>query len=122
MITLANIVVFLVAIEHIAICGIEMFASPERQARVFDMKTSFTKQESAQVALANQGIYNGMLGIIMIIAFFIFDGMTLPRVWFLLLSMIIVVAIYGGFTATKKIWLVQLLPAVIAVILLALAH
>lgn len=29
--------VMLIALEHIVICGLEIFASPEKQANMFDM-------------------------------------------------------------------------------------
>ena len=37
-------VVMLVAIGHIGIMLIEMFASPEQQARAFDLPVEFTRQ------------------------------------------------------------------------------
>lgn len=112
------ILTWIVAIEHIGICGIEMFASPEKQANAFDMETAFTRQGAARISMANQGIYNGMLGVILIVSFFIFPQTTLFKVWSLILGMIVVVAIYGGLTATKKIFWVQMLPALLALILL----
>ena len=42
------------------------------------------------------------------------------NVWAILLSFIVVVAIFGGFTATKKIFAIQMLPALIALILILL--
>ncbi|MBA2915461.1 DUF1304 domain-containing protein [Lactobacillus crispatus] len=115
---IGTILTFIVAIEHIGICFLEMFGKPEQQAKAFDMDINFVKQEAAQVSLANQGIYNGMLGVILIVAFFIFPIPILFNVWKLILSLIVVVAIYGGFTATKKIFLVQMLPALLALIFL----
>lgn len=109
--------VMLVAIEHLGIMMVEMFASPEQQSRMFDLPLDYTKQRAARISFANQGIYNGALGAIMIISFWLFQGMTLIIVWRLLLALIVVVAIYGGFTATRKIWAVQLLPAAIALVL-----
>lgn len=115
---IAEILVFIIAIEHIGICLLEMFASSQKKADVFDLTLQFTRQKEAQVALANQGIYNGMLGVIIICAFFLFKGAILNQVWVLILSLIVIVGAYGGFTATKKIFLVQMLPAIIAIILL----
>ncbi|MGQ5708348.1 DUF1304 domain-containing protein [Lactobacillus sp. PSON] len=114
------ILVFLVGIEHIAICYLEIFASPETQAKVFNMSSDFTKQESARLALANQGVYNGMLGLMIIIVFFMLKGETLILIWQLLMGFIIVVAAFGGFTATKKIFVVQMLPAIVALGLISL--
>jgi putative membrane protein len=115
--SLKMIFVFLVAIEHLGICFLEMFGKPEQQAKAFDMELSFVKQKAARISLANQGIYNGMLGIILIAAYFIFSPLMVIKVWNLILTLIVVVAIYGGFTATKKIFLVQMLPALIALLL-----
>ncbi len=85
----------IVGIEHIGIMWLEIFGKPELQAKSFDMDINFVKQAAAKTALANQGIYNGMLGLLILIVFF-----------------------FGGFTASKKIFVVQMLPALIAFILL----
>ena len=54
----------------------------------------------------------------MIIAsYWLVRGVLLITVWQMLLVFIMVVALYGGFTATKKIWVIQLLPALIAFLL-----
>lgn len=111
---------FIVGIEHIGICLLEIFASPQKQAKAFDMDVSFTKQKAARISMANQGIYNGILGLIIILAYFIFPTAMLIKVWQLLLGMIVIVAIFGGFTATKKIFILQMLPALIALILISI--
>ena len=67
--------------------------------------------------MANQGIYNGMLGVSLIASQFIFLGMTAIMVGRLLLIFVAVVGLYGALTATKKIWLFQFIPAVIGLIL-----
>ena len=108
----------LVGIEHIGIMWLEIFGKPELQAKSFDMDINFVKQAAAKTALANQGIYTGMLGLLILIVFFFFRMPTLITVWQLLLAFVIVVAIFGGFTASKKIFVVQMLPALIAFILL----
>lgn len=111
------ILVLIVAIEHLGIMFLEMFGSPAQQAQAFDMPLEYVKQPTAHVALANQGIYNGMLGILLIASFWLFHGPALVTVIRLLLGFIVVVALYGGLTATRKIWLVQLLPAAIALLI-----
>ena len=112
------ILTILVGIEHIGIMWLEIFGKPELQAKSFDMDINFVKQPAAKTALANQGIYNGMLGLLILIVFFFFRIPTLITVWQLLLAFVVVVAIFGGFTASKKIFVVQMLPALIAFILL----
>lgn len=117
------ILTILVGIEHIGIMWLEIFGKPDLQAKSFDMDINFVKQPAAKTALANQGIYNGMLGLLMLgllilIVFFFFRMPTLITIWQLLLAFVVVVAIFGGFTASKKIFVVQMLPALIAFILL----
>lgn len=114
---LVIIVTMLVAIEHIGIMAVELFGSPEMQARAFDLPIEYTKQKAARIFLANQGVYNGALGLVMIISYWLVDGVALITVWQMLLAFIIVVAFFGGLTATRKIWLVQLLPAAVAFLL-----
>lgn len=113
----ALIMTMIVAIEHLGIMAVEMFGTPAFQAQAFDMPEDYTKQKAARVAMANQGIYNGALGAALILSNWLFTGTTLLVVWRLLLGMIVVVALYGGASATKKIWLVQLLPALVALVL-----
>mgnify|MGYP003605152787 FL=1 len=113
---LMMILTLIVAIEHLGIMLLEMFGTPRQQAQAFDMLLEYVKQPTARVALANQGIYNGMLGVLLIVSFFFFHGAVLVTVLRLLLGFIVIVALYGGMTATKKIWLVQLLPAAIALL------
>lgn len=114
-----NIVfVFLIALEHLYIAYLEIYASPDKQAHIFDMSPGFTKKQPARIAMANQGIYNAMLGVLIILVYFMFksDPITLIKIWKLLMAFITVVGAFGGFTATKKIFWVQMLPALIALI------
>lgn len=111
------ICVMLVAIEHIGIMLLELFASPAQQAQAFDLPESYTQQAAARVAFANQGIYNGALGIMMIASYWLLKGPSLITAWQMMLVFVMVVALFGGFTASKKIWLFQFLPAAITFLL-----
>ena len=112
---LALILTMLVGIEHLGIMGLEMFDSPARQAKAFGLP-EYVGQKEARVAFANQGIYNGMLGLSLIVSYWLFNGAILIKVWLLLLSFVIVVAFYGGLTVGKKVWAMQMLPAILAAI------
>lgn len=112
-----EIVTILIGIEHLGIMVLEMFASPQKQAKAFEMDESFLQQRAARISMANQGIYNGMLGGLLIVSQFIFPGMTAIMVGRLLLLFVAVVGLYGALTATKKIWLFQFIPAIIGLIL-----
>ena len=108
--------VALVALEHIGIAGLEMFAKPNVQANAFDMSENFVKTKEAQVALSNQGIYNGLFGVLILLMILFFTGSTLKIILILMMLYIIGVAVYGAFTATRKILYLQGLPALIALI------
>lgn len=103
----------LVALEHIYILILEMFLWTTPKG----MKTFGTTKEFAlasQGLAKNQGLYNGFL------AAGLFWGLLHPdpsagwdiRVFFL--GCVLVAALYGGFTVKKSIWLVQGLPAGLA--------
>lgn len=113
------IITFLVGIEHIGIAFLEIFGNSQLQAKSFDMNIKFLEQRPAKISMANQGIYNGLLGLLIILVWFIFPFNWLLVVWQLLLGFIVIAGIFGGFTATKKIFLVQMLPALIALICLS---
>lgn len=117
---IATILVIFVGLEHLGIMGLEMFASPVKQAQAFDLNSEFTKQPEVKVLLANQGIYNGMLGIALLASFWIFSGNIQLAVQLLFLAFIVIVALYGGFTATHKIWFLQMLPSLLAIIAICL--
>ena len=114
------IIAFLVGIEHIGIAFLEIFGNSQLQAKSFDMNIKFLEQKPAKISIANQGIYNGLLGLLIILVWFIFPFNWLLVVWQLLLGFVVIAGIFGGFTATKKIFLVQMLPALIALICLSL--
>jgi Predicted membrane protein len=110
-------IVALVAVEHLGIAFLEMFGSPEKQAQAFDMPLDYVKIKESQVALSNQGIYNGMLGIAILAMILFLTGYALKVTLIIMMAYIVIVAIYGFFTATKKILYLQGLPALIAGIL-----
>lgn len=117
---IATILVLIVGIEHLGIMVLEMMGKPERQAHAFDLDAKFTRQQPVRILLANQGIYNGMLGISLLASFWLFSGRNQLSVQLLLLAFIVIVALYGGFTATRKIWFLQMLPAILAMIAICL--
>ncbi len=120
MVLASNILIGLVAVIHLYIVWFEMFAWTTRGPKVF---RGFPKELFPQtVALAaNQGLYNGFLAAGLIWTFFIQDVEWHRNVALFFLSCVVVAGVYGTFTADKKIFFVQALPAVIAVILLIIS-
>ncbi|AKP67786.1 DUF1304 domain-containing protein [Companilactobacillus ginsenosidimutans] len=111
------VIIAIIGIEHIGIGLFEMFGSTAKQADAFDMPGTFVQQKNAKTALKNQGIYNLMLGILILAVILIFTGATLKTLMLLLTGYVMVVAIFGAFTVTKKIIFLQGLPALIGFLL-----
>lgn len=115
---LSLILVFFVALEHLLFGYIEMFGSVQVQSKAFGFPEKELQNNTLQIALSNQGIYNVSFGLL-VIAFIIFNLAANS----LILSMIfvVIVGIYGGLTVTKKIWVIQVGPALLALLSLLLA-
>ncbi len=111
------ILVGLVAVEHIYILYLEMFAwTQPRTAKSFGLTPEFAQQTKALAA--NQGLYNGFLAAGLI------WGLLHPNTNFGLqiqlffVCCVVVAAIYGGLTAKRSILFVQGGPAIVALIAL----
>lgn len=107
----------LIAAFHLYIMYFEMFAWETRGRKVF---SSFPKELFGQtkVMAANQGLYNGFLAAGLIWTFFISDAEWSRNILLFFLACVTAAGIYGAATADKKIFFVQALPAIIAIILL----
>ena len=106
-----------IALMHIYILWFEMFAWTTRGPKIF---RNFPKDlfEPTKTLAANQGLYNGFLAAGLIWTFFISDEMWQTNVALFFLSCVLVAGLYGTFTADKKIFFVQALPALMAITLL----
>ena len=49
--TIGIILTFIVGIEHIGICFLEIFGKPATQAKAFDMDINFVKQRAAKISI-----------------------------------------------------------------------
>ncbi len=108
----AKVLIALIALEHIYILCVEMFlwTSP-RTLRTFAM-TAQAAQDSKALA-ANQGLYNGFLAAGLIWSLLAPTELGFPLALFFL-GCVLVAGVFGGFTATRRIWVVQALPAACA--------
>ena len=116
---IANILVALVAALHIYFLTLEMFL----WTKPMGLKTfgnTLAKAQDSAVLAANQGLYNGFLaagliwGLLHPAAAFGFQ----IKVFFL--ACVIVAGLYGGYSVSKRIIMVQALPAAVALLLLLL--
>lgn len=110
------ILIGLLGVLHLGIMGLEMFAKPAVQAKSFGMSEKFVTQPEARKALANQGIYNGMLGVLLLASLVVLSGGSQVVLGRLLAAFVLVVGLYGGFTVTRKIWLIQAVPGLVTLI------
>jgi len=114
----AKILIALIALEHLYFLVLEMFLWTKPRTRAaFGM--SAEQAEQTKVLAANQGLYNGFLAAGLIWAFTESRLFGVPLALFFL-ACVLIAGLYGGFTANKRIWLIQALPAAIALLVLLL--
>ena len=110
---LALVLTALVSLEHVYILVLEMFLwTKPRGLKVFGKTLEYA--ESTKALAANQGLYNGFL------AAGLAWGLLAPnpefafqiRVFFL--NCVLVAGLYGSVTALRRILVVQVFPAALA--------
>ncbi|MEZ5103092.1 MAG: DUF1304 domain-containing protein [Draconibacterium sp.] len=116
-----KILIGLVALIHCYILWFEMFAWETRGRKIFK---NFPGNlfASTKTLAANQGLYNGFLAAGLIWTFFITNQEWKNNVAIFFLACVSVAGIYGALTASKKIFFVQALPALIALLLVLLSY
>lgn len=117
MAVLTNILIILVAILHGYFLWFEMFAWTTRGRKVFKKFPSELFEPTKALA-ANQGLYNGFLAAGLLWTFLINDPIWRANIAFFFLGCVAIAGIYGAFTADRKIFYVQALPALLALFLL----
>jgi putative membrane protein len=114
---LNKILIGIIAFEHLYILYIEMFVWETKGKQTFKGALSEDLFKPTKGLAANQGLYNGFLAGGLIWTFFITDLLWSKNISIFFLSCITVAGIYGAMTLTRKIFFVQALPAIIALIL-----
>jgi putative membrane protein len=113
----AGILVALVAALHLYFLVLEMFLWTTPQGRAaFGTDPEFA--EASKTLAANQGLYNGFLAAGLVWG--LVDDRDDVKLFFLLC--VIVAGLYGAATVSRKILVVQALPAAVALVLVVLAH
>lgn len=112
----AKVLIAVVAIEHLYILRMEMFAWETKGKEVFKAALPAEMFKPTKGLAANQGLYNGFLAAGLIWSFFIEDEKWQTNISLFFLSCVAVAGIYGAISATKKIFFVQALPAILAII------
>ena len=117
---IAKILIGIVALEHLYILWMEMFAWETAGKKAFKGSLSDEMFKPTKKLAANQGLYNGFLSAGLIWSFFICDKIWSSNISIFFLGCVIVAGIYGALTASKKIFFVQALPAILAMIFVLL--
>ena len=115
---IALVITALVAIEAIGIMFVEVFGSTPQQVKAFELEPEIVDIPEVKTLLGNQGVYNGLLGVLIFATMFLLSGHAQVVMLALEMGFILIAAIYGSLTAVRKIILVQGLPAAIALLAL----
>ncbi|MFT3740815.1 MAG: DUF1304 domain-containing protein [Breznakibacter sp.] len=113
---IACILTVLVAIEHLYILWMEMFAWETAGKRSFGGSLPDELFKPTKKMAANQGLYNGFLAAGLIWSFLITDVVWAGNIRLFFLGCVAFAGIYGALTASKKIFFVQALPALISIV------
>ncbi len=110
---LTQLLIGLVIAIHLYIVWLEMFAWTTRAPKVFKTIAPDLFPRT-KVLAANQGLYNGFLAAGLIWSLVITDVNWSQQVACFFLGCVAVAGLYGAYTASRRILLVQTLPAVVA--------
>lgn len=111
---ISQILIGVVALEHIYILWMEMFAWETRGKKTFKDALAPELFTPTKGLAANQGLYNGFLAAGLAWTFFISNPEWKENIALFFLSCVVVAGIYGAISASKKIFFVQALPALLA--------
>ncbi len=108
----AKVLVGLVAVIHVYIVILEMVLWKQRAHKVFPVTKEFAAQAASMAS--NQGLYNAFLVAALLLGLFLPDA-QLARAFLLYgLICVAVAGIWGGATVHKRIFMVQTVPAGLA--------
>ena len=110
-----------IALEHIYILYMEMFAWETLGKKTFKGAMPDELFKPTKTLVGNQGLYNGFLAAGLIWCLLISDPQWQANVALFFLSCISIAGIYGAMTASKKIFYVQALPALITIAIILYA-
>jgi len=118
---IAIILTSIVTIEHIYILWMEMFAWETAGKKAFGKSLPSEMFRPTKGLAANQGLYNGFLAAGLIWSFLIADPSWAFNIRVFFLGCVIVAGLFGAITASKKIFYVQALPAILAMLFVILS-
>ncbi|WP_132052656.1 DUF1304 domain-containing protein [Pseudocnuella soli] len=118
---ITKILIGIIALEHLYILYFEMFAWETIGKRTFTSLPEHLFKPTKGLA-ANQGLYNGFLAAGLIWSLFISDVTWFRNIALFFLACVAIAGIFGALSVSKKIFFVQALPAIIAIIFLFISY
>ena len=115
---LADTVVALVAISHLAFLVLEMFLW-EKPVGLRVFRQSAERAAITRVLAANQGLYNGFLAAGLFWGLMPGTGGSAIKTFFL--ACVIVAGIFGAATVSRRIFWIQAAPAALGLVLVLLS-
>jgi putative membrane protein len=110
---LSDILVAIVAIQHLFFLVLEMFLWT-RPIGLRTFRNTPEQAETMRVLAANQGLYNGFLAAGLVWALMVWSAHFSFDIRIFFLGCVLVAALYGGYSVSRRILLIQGLPALIA--------
>lgn len=115
----ADALVLFVAIEHLGFLVLEMFLwSKPVGIQIFGLTPEFAEQSAALAA--NQGLYNGFLAAGLLWSLVRERDAFANRMFFLDYC-VVVAGVFGALTVSHSIFVVQAMPAMVALVLVGLS-
>jgi putative membrane protein len=115
------LLVGIVAAMHLYFLWMEMFAWTTVGRRTFKMMDPDLFEKTKLLA-ANQGLYNGFLAAGLLWSLVIRDIIWSQNIGMFFLSCVVVAGLYGWYTVSYRLFMIQGLPALIALSLLILTR
>jgi putative membrane protein len=114
---LTNLVIGLIAVLHLYFLWFEVFAWETTGRKIFRQMPAEMFPKTKALA-ANQGLYNGFLVAGLVWSLVISDPVWSEKVALFFLTCVLIAGIFGAITASKKIFYVQGLPALVGIVLI----
>ena len=121
MIFLAKLITAFVALQHGYILWLEMFAWTTKGRKVFSNFPADLFEPTKNMA-ANQGLYNGFLAAGLVWSLFIADPQWSANIGLFFFGCVSMAGIYGGWSVSKKIFLIQGIPALLGIVVMLFAY
>ncbi len=112
---LSQLITGFIVVLHLYILWLEMFAWTSRGRKVFKSIPA-DQFEKTKVMAANQGLYNGFLAAGLLWSLCISNTDWSRNIAVFFLSCVLIAGIYGAYTASKCIFFVQAVPAILGLL------